>query len=69
MDTCVTLGAGKSMNSTPTLETAQVVTTTGALYTWPDTPTTVALLFALAGAIFLAIYALRRIRGQVPKKG
>ncbi len=56
------------MNSTPTPGTAEIVTTTGTLYTWPDAPTSAALLFALAGAIFLAIYALRRIRGEVPKK-
>jgi hypothetical protein len=42
----------------------QVVTTTGSFYQWADTPTTVALVFGLAGGIFLAIYMIRRIRGK-----
>ena len=47
--------------NTPPPETVQVVTTS-TYYSWVDTPTTVALVFALAGAIYLGIYCLRRIR-------
>jgi hypothetical protein len=53
---------------TQSTQTEQVTTTIGAFWHWVDTPTTVALIFGLAGAIFLGIYILRRIRGQVPKK-
>ena len=40
-----------------------VTTTIGTIYQWVDTPTTVALIFALAGAIFVGIYVIRRLRG------
>jgi hypothetical protein len=40
----------------------QVSTTTWSISQWVDTPTTVALVFALAGAVFLGIYGIRRIR-------
>ena len=33
---------------------------------WMNTPMVVALFFGFAGAVFLAIYILRRIRGEVP---
>jgi len=36
----------------------------GAIYQWADTPTTIALVFGLAGAIFLGIYFIRRSRGN-----
>jgi len=49
-------------------QTEQVVTTMGTFYQWVDTPTTVALIFGLAGAIFLGIYFIRRIRGNGPVK-
>jgi flagellar biogenesis protein FliO len=40
------------------------VTTTVATFSqWADTPTTVGLIFALAGAIFVGIYIIRRLRG------
>jgi len=44
----------------------QVTTTTGTFSHWAvtDTPTTVALIFAVAGAIFIGIYLLRRLRGD-----
>ncbi len=42
----------------------EVVTTIGTIYSWVDTPTTVALLFGLAGAFFIGIYILRRIRAK-----
>jgi flagellar biogenesis protein FliO len=44
--------------------TETVTTTMGAFYHWVDTPTTVALVFALAGAVFVGIYAIRRLRGK-----
>jgi flagellar biogenesis protein FliO len=43
--------------------TESVTTTAGAFYQWADTPTTVALVFALAGAVFIGIYVIRRLRG------
>jgi hypothetical protein len=43
-------------------QTEQVVTVVGTFQKWVDTPTTVALVFGLAGAIFLGIYVIRRIR-------
>ena len=42
----------------------QVTTTIGTFYQWVDTPTTIALIFALAGAIFVGIYVIRRVRGS-----
>ena len=42
----------------------QVTTTVGTFYQWADTPTTVAMVFALAGAVFVAIYIIRRLRGS-----
>jgi hypothetical protein len=42
----------------------QVVSTTGTLYQWVDTPMSVALVFGLAGAVFLGIYFIRRIRSR-----
>ncbi len=40
----------------------QVTTTVGTFSQWADTPTTVGLIFALAGAIFVGIYIIRRLR-------
>ena len=45
-------------------QTEQVTTTIGTFYQWADTPTTVAMVFALAGAVFVGIYIIRRIRGK-----
>jgi hypothetical protein len=44
----------------------QVTTTISTVYHWAvaDPPTTVGLIFALAGAVFLGIYAIRRLRGS-----
>lgn len=42
----------------------QVTTTIQAIYQWADTPTTVALVFALAGTIFVGIYVIRRLRSK-----
>jgi hypothetical protein len=41
----------------------QVTTTVGTFSHWglTDTPTIVALIFALAGAIFVGIYLMRRL--------
>jgi flagellar biogenesis protein FliO len=50
------------MESTQTAPTEQVTTTTATFYHWLDTPMTVALIFALAGAIFVGIYLIRRLR-------
>ncbi len=36
------------------------VVTTSTVYAWVDNPIIVALIFALAGAIFISIYFLRR---------
>jgi hypothetical protein len=44
----------------------QVTTTIGAFYQWVDTPTTVALVFAMAGAVFVGIYIIRRLRSKNP---
>jgi len=45
--------------------TSEQVTTTVATFSqWADTPTTVGLIFALAGAIFVGIYIIRRLRGS-----
>jgi len=49
-------------------QTEQVSTTIGTFIQWADTPTTVALVFGLAGAFFLGIYMIRRIRRQSPDK-
>jgi hypothetical protein len=43
-------------------QSEQVTTSIGAFYQWADTPVTVALIFGLAGAIFIGIYAIRRVR-------
>jgi len=48
--------------------TEQVTTTIGAFYQWVDTPTTVALVFAMAGACFVGIYLIRRLRGKNTNK-
>jgi hypothetical protein len=48
------------MNSTP--DSTDVTVTTGVVSSWLSTPMIVALLFAMAGAIFIGIYILRRIR-------
>ncbi len=48
--------------------TETVTTTMGAFYHWVDTPTTVALVFALAGAVFVGIYVIRRLRGKGANK-
>jgi O-antigen/teichoic acid export membrane protein len=50
--------------NTLSAQTEQVVTTVGTFYQWADTPTTVALVFGLAGAVFLGIYFIRRIRSK-----
>ena len=36
------------------------IVTTSTVYTWVNNPMIVALIFALAGAIFISIYFLRR---------
>jgi hypothetical protein len=54
-----------TMQSPPT---EQVTTTIGAIYQWANTPTTVVLIFALAGAFFLGIYMIRRLRGKNPNR-
>jgi len=36
--------------------------TIGIIYQWVNIPLAVAMLFGFAGAVFLAIYLLRRIR-------
>jgi len=42
-------------------EAVEVTTvTTGAVYSWVNTPMVVALLFGLAGGFFIAILVLRR---------
>ena len=53
-----------------TAQPEQVTTTIGTFYQWVDTPTTVALIFALAGAFFVGIYIVRRVRngGNIDKK-
>ena len=51
------------MDKTPD-QTTETLTTTGAFYTWIDTPMAIALLFALAGTIFVGIYLLRRLRNK-----
>ena len=38
------------------------VVTTGIAYQWINTPLAIGLLFGLAGAFFLAIYFIHRIR-------
>ena len=48
--------------------TEQVTTTVGTFYHWVDAPTTVALVFALAGACFVGIYIIRRLRGKNDNK-
>ena len=42
----------------------QVTTTVGTFSHWglTDTPTIVALIFAFAGAVFVGIYLIRRLR-------
>jgi flagellar biogenesis protein FliO len=52
----------------PSTDVVQVTTTSGTFYSWVDTPTTVALVFALAGAIFIGIYCLRRIRNRTAER-
>ncbi len=47
-----------------TAQPEQVTTTIGSFY---DTPTTVALIFAVAGAFFVGLYVIRRIRGGSKK--
>jgi len=39
-----------------------VTETTGFIHTWVNTPLAVALIFGLAGAFFISIYFLRRIK-------
>jgi hypothetical protein len=52
---------------TPTTTTT---TTVGYIYSWVDTPMSVALLFGFAGVVFVGIYLLRywRLRAQNPTK-
>ena len=50
-----------------TAQPEQVTTTIGTFYQWADTPTTVALIFAMAGAFFVGIYIIRRVRGGAKK--
>lgn len=47
----------------PDDQSTQTVTT-GVYYSWLDVPMAVALLFALAGATFICIYFLRRVRSK-----
>jgi hypothetical protein len=54
------------MNQQPD-QTAQVLTTE-TFYQWINLPIAIALLFGLAGAFFLGIYILRRIRGKSATK-
>ncbi len=54
------------MEIQPTSE--QVTTTVGTFYHWVDTPTTVALVFAMAGSCFIGIYIIRRLRGKDANK-
>jgi flagellar biogenesis protein FliO len=49
---------------TQSAQPSQVTTTIATFYHWVDTPTTVALIFALAGAVFVGIYVIRRLRGS-----
>ncbi len=49
------------MNTVQPPQPAEVVTTIGTISSWVNTPVAVALLFALAGAVFIGIYSLRRI--------
>ncbi len=42
--------------------TTTVTTTTGIVQQWVDTPMAVALIFGLAGAFFIGIYFLRRLK-------
>jgi len=56
------------MDAIQPTQTEQVTTTIGTFYQWADTPTTVAMVFALAGAVFVGIYMIRRIRGQGANK-
>ncbi len=49
--------------------TLLITTTIGTIAKWADTPTTVALVFALAGSTYLGIYALRRLRQRTQAKG
>ena len=46
------------------VQTEHVTTTIGTVYQWADNPTTVGLIFALAGAVFVGIYIIRRRRGS-----
>jgi flagellar biogenesis protein FliO len=45
-------------------QTEHVTTTVATFYQWADTPTTVGMIFALAGAVFVGIYIIRRLRGS-----
>jgi hypothetical protein len=45
-------------------QSEQVTTSILTIPHWVDTPTTVGLIFALAGAIFVGIYIIRRLRGS-----
>jgi predicted permease len=47
----------------PSAQTVQTLTTE-TYYPWIDVPLAVALFFCLAGAFFIGIYILRRIRGK-----
>ncbi len=50
------------MNNQP--DQAAQILTTETIYQWNNVPIAIALLFGLAGAFFLGIYILRRIRGK-----
>jgi hypothetical protein len=41
----------------------------GILTSYINTPIAVALLFGLAGAVFISIYLIRRIRGKAASEG
>jgi flagellar biogenesis protein FliO len=57
-------GILKSMEAHPATS-EQVTTTVGTFSQWAvaDAPMVIALIFALAGAIFVGIYLIRRLRG------
>jgi hypothetical protein len=49
---------------TQSAQPEQVTTTIQTIYQWADTPTTVGMIFGLAGAVFIGIYIIRRVRGS-----
>jgi hypothetical protein len=49
---------------TQSAQSEHVTTTIQTIYQWADTPTTVGMIFGLAGAVFIGIYIIRRLRGS-----